>query len=88
MADSGQNPELIVDAVAACMSLAYSRQGRDWIAGLAAGKEPICLFLAELVDETSAQKLELEVLRQLIGLDLPNDQSIRRLPGLRIITGE
>ena len=70
------------------MSLANRRQGRDRIAGPRAGKEPICAFLSEFGEETSAQKLEFEVLRQLIGLDLPNDQRISRLPGLRIISGE
>src|SRR4029077_17757712 len=84
----GQGPELVVDASAACVSLAYRRQGRDWIAGPRAGKEPICPFLTEFGEETSAQKLDLEVLRQLIRLDLPNDQRISRLPGLRIISGD
>ena len=56
--------------------------------GFAAGKQPVRLVRSELLEETGAQELELEALRQLIGLELRNDQRIGRLPGLGSIAGE
>ena len=44
LADSGQGPELIIDAVVARVRVAYRWQGRDRIAGPRAGKEPVCPF--------------------------------------------
>ena len=80
--DSGQGAKLVIDAIAARMSVANRRQGRDRIARPRAGKEPVRPFLSELGDEMGAEKLKLEVLRQLVGLDLPDHQTISRLPGL------
>src|ERR1700735_5256128 len=79
---SGQAPQLVIDAIVVSMCLAYRRQGRGWIAGPRGGKEPICPFFPELGGETGAQELELEVLRQLVGLELSNHQTIRWLPRL------
>src|SRR3984957_5096942 len=67
---SGQGPQLVIDAIVARMSVAYRRQGRDWIAGPRAGKQPVCPFFSDLGGETGGQELEREVLRQLVGLGL------------------
>src|ERR1700688_184387 len=85
---SGQGPQLVIDAIVARMRVAHRRQGRDWIAGPRTGKEPVCPFFPELGGETGAQELELEVLRQLVGLELADHQTIRRFPRLGSIARE
>src|ERR1700688_4706360 len=85
---SGQCPQLVIDAIVARMSVAYRRQCGDWIAGPRARKEPVCRFFSELGGETGAQELELEVLRQLVSLELPDHQTIRRFPRLGAIARE
>src|ERR1700688_3117588 len=85
---SSQGPQLVIDAIVARMSVAYHRQCRDRIAGPRAGKEPVCPFFSKFGRETGAQELELEVLRQLVGLELADHQTIRRFPRLGSIARE
>ena len=85
---AGQGPKLIIDAIVARMSVADRWQSCDRTARPGARKEPVCPFLSELGEEAGPQELKLEVLRQLVGLDLPDHQRIGRFPGLGCIARE
>ena len=87
-ADSRQHADLLVDAFAGRVLVSERGQGRDRIAELWGGKNPVRLIRPELLEQTGAQDLEPEVLRQLIGLKLPDDERIGRLPRFGMIAGE
>ena len=88
VADSGQGADLAVDAFAGRVSVPEGGKRRDRLAGLCGRKQPVRLVRSELLEEPGALELELEALRQLIGLELRNDQAIGRPPGFGSIAGE
>ena len=79
-ANSGQGAEFFVDILAAGVRVAFGRQGCDGIARPCVRKQPAFLFRSKFAREASAQKLDLVAPGQLIGLDLPDDQRVGRLP--------
>jgi hypothetical protein len=87
LAYSRQSTDLVVDAFAGRVSVPEGGKRRDRLAGLGGRKQPVRLVRPELLEEPGALELELEVLRQLIGLELRNDQAIGRPPRFGSIAG-
>ena len=88
MANSGQRAHLVVDVIAARMPVPERWQRGDRLAGLCGRKQPVRLIRSEFLQETGAQELEPEALRQLIGFELGDDERIGRLPGFGMIAGK
>ena len=88
LAYSRQSADLVVDAFAGRVAVPEGGKRRDRLAGLCGRKQPVRLVRPELLEEPGALELEPEALRQLIGLELRNDQAIGRPPGFGSIAGE